>query len=107
MIEICGGGIKVLIDIVVPVSFTTTVSFGLDAVATVVFVQATRLYGLADVTQDWSLQDGLHAGCVEIAQHVGISGTAGLDITAEVDVQPPPGSRTISWGHTVIYGNDC
>jgi hypothetical protein len=42
---------------------------------------------------------------VEIAQHVGIAGTAGFDITARIDMQAAPRRGTIGFIHILIY--DC
>ena len=39
---------------------------------------------------------------VEVAQHVGIAGTTGFDITARINVQAWPGSGTIEIAHTAI-----
>jgi hypothetical protein len=37
------------------------------------------------------MQNAFYSLLIEIAQHVGISGTAGFDITAGIDVQTSPG----------------
>ena len=66
-------------------------------------MQATGLDGPAYVAQAVTLQDVMHGVMIEIAQHVGITCTAGFHITTEVDMQSAPGRGTVFGFHPTIY----
>jgi hypothetical protein len=67
-------------------ALAASIALGFDAVVTILGMQYTFLYSFAYVSERLTLQDILYAVMIEIAQHVGISCTAGLDIAAEIDV---------------------
>ena len=48
------------------------------------------------------VKDLLNGLSVEVAQHVGIAGTAGFDITTGIDMQATPGCGTIKIAHLVF-----
>jgi hypothetical protein len=78
--------IKILIYVIVPMALTAPIALGFDAVVAILGMQYTFLYSFSYISESLPLQDILYAVMIEIAQHVGISGTAGLDIAAEIDV---------------------
>lgn len=84
--DVSRGHIKVLIHIIVPVSFAAPILFGLDTIGTVLLMQSSRLYGPAYVSQPFAQNYVLDIVIIEAAQHVGITSTTGLDVAAEIDV---------------------
>ena len=86
---------------VVPVAFTAAVTFGLHAVRAV-GVWFTTTDTLPYLLHGITKQDLLDGVVIEIAQHVGITCAAGLDITAWIDVQATPRGRTVKIVHAVI-----
>jgi hypothetical protein len=46
----------------------------------------------------------LNGLCVEVAQHGGITGTAGFDVASWVDMQTTPGCGTVKITHAVFTG---
>ena len=48
------------------------------------------------------IQNLFYGLAVEIAQHVGVAGTASFDVTTGIDVQAAPGCRTIKIAHAVF-----
>jgi len=49
-----------------------------------------------------AVEDFYYAMLIEVAQHVGIAGTTGFNITTWIDMQPAPWSSTIEIGHAVF-----
>ena len=97
----CSDGIKLRTHIVVPISFTASIAFGLHTVVAV-GMWFTTLYALAYFLHDRAMQDLFYALTVEIAQHVGVTSTAGFDVTSGIDVQTPPGGCAVEIAHTVF-----
>ena len=59
---------------------------------------------LTYLLHDWTMQDLFNGVLIEIAQHVGITGTTGFYITSGIDVQAPPGSCTVKIVHALLIG---
>jgi hypothetical protein len=79
-------GIKIWIYVVVPISLTATIAFGLHTVVAVAIMRAALPQSLAYLLHDRTMQDLFNGVLIEIAQHVGITGTAGFDITSGIDM---------------------
>ncbi len=50
------------------------------------------------------MQHLFYALVIEIAQHVGVAGTTGFNVTAGIDMQASPGSRTKYLIHALLIG---
>jgi hypothetical protein len=55
-----------------------------------------------DFGHDITVEYGVDAVTLKVAQHVGIASTAGFDIALRIDVQAAPWGRTIEIGHAVF-----
>ena len=82
---VSSGAVKFRTDIVVPVTLTTSIAFGLHTVVAV-GMWFTTLYALAYFLHDRAMQDLFYWLTIEIAQHVGVTSTAGFDVTTGIDM---------------------
>jgi hypothetical protein len=82
---VSSGAVKFRTDIVVPITFAATITFSLHTVVAVC-VWLAQAYALTYFLHDGAMQDFFNAVGVEIAQHVGIAGTAGFYIAPGIDM---------------------
>ena len=97
----CSDGIKLRTHIVVPISFTASIAFGLHTVVAV-GMRLPLAYALAYFLHDRTVQDLFYALTVEVAQHVGVASTACFNVTSGIDMQSPPGGCAVEIAHTVF-----
>jgi hypothetical protein len=63
----------------------------------------STLYALSYFLQLRPLQHLFNGSVIKITQHVGIAGTAGLDVPSRIDMQASPRSGTKEIAHVFIY----